>query len=155
MFHVRPILVISWKSFHAFSRNVVNRQTHKWNGNRRLHTWQSFLYACHSVDANDDNGDDWDDLDGGNNNCFKQAGVAIAYALQRECKTKLDPKYSVSLWRHRRRHQPHNNFSDLFISDVKINLSKIFQNFQNWQHFEVHANFFYRKCRRKLSILPK
>ena len=35
---------------------------------------------------------------------------------------------------------------DLSISDVKMNLSKIFWNFQNDRHFEVRVSFYTRSC---------
>ena len=37
---------------------------------------------------------------------------------------------------------------DLSISDVKMNLSKIFQKFQNGHHFEVRASFYTESCIR-------
>ena len=33
-------------------------------------------------------------------------------------------------------------WEDLFISEVKLNLCLIFQNFQNGRHFELATNFF-------------
>ena len=41
----------------------------------------------------------------------------------------------------------------LSLSDVKMNLSKIFRNFQNDRHFEVQTSFFNRKSKRKLSVM--
>ena len=43
-------------------------------------------------------------------------------------------------------------WDDLFISEVKVKLCLIFQNFQNGRHFELAANFFYRKLFRKENI---
>ena len=36
--------------------------------------------------------------------------------------------------------------NDLSISDIKMKLSKIFQNFQNGRHFDVKANFLTGNC---------
>ena len=43
-------------------------------------------------------------------------------------------------------------WDDLFISEVKLKLCSIFQNFQNGSYFELATNFFYRKLYRKLDI---
>ena len=36
-------------------------------------------------------------------------------------------------------------WDDIFITEVKLKLYLIFQNFQNGRHFELATNFFYRK----------
>ena len=41
---------------------------------------------------------------------------------------------------------------DLLISEVKLKLCLIFQNFQNGRHFELATIFFYRKLYRNLNI---
>ena len=51
------------------------------------------------------------------------------------------------LWRHRWRHHHENTFfsiiwDDIFISEVKLKLCLIFQNFQNGHYFELATNFF-------------
>ena len=43
-------------------------------------------------------------------------------------------------------------WDDLLISEVKLKLCLIFQNFQNGRHFELATNFFHRKLYRKLNI---
>ena len=50
-------------------------------------------------------------------------------------------------WRHRWRHHHENTFfgiiwDDIFISEVKLKLCLIFQNFQIGRHFELATNFF-------------
>ena len=44
-------------------------------------------------------------------------------------------------------------WDDLFISEVKLKLSLIFQNFQNGHHFEVVTNFFTRSNTGSWSAL--
>ena len=53
----------------------------------------------------------------------------------------------VTLWRQRSRHRHDKYFfsiiwDELFISEVKLKLCLIFQNFQNDRHFELTTNFF-------------
>ena len=43
-------------------------------------------------------------------------------------------------------------WDDIFISEVKLKLRFIFQNFENGRHFELATNFFYRKLYRKENI---
>ena len=55
--------------------------------------------------------------------------------------------FEGTLWRHRWRHHHEKYFSgiiwdDLFISEVKLKLCLIFQNFQNDCHFDLATNFF-------------
>ena len=52
-----------------------------------------------------------------------------------------------TLWRHRWRHHREKNFfgiiwDDLFISEVKLKLCLIFQNFQSGRHSELATNIF-------------
>ena len=54
--------------------------------------------------------------------------------------------FEATLWRRRWRYHNEKNFfsiiwDDLFISEVKLKLCLIFQNFQNGRHFELATNF--------------
>ena len=58
--------------------------------------------------------------------------------------------FESTLWRHRWRHHHENTYfgiicDDLFISEVKLKLCLIFQNFHNGRYFELATNFFLRK----------
>ena len=58
----------------------------------------------------------------------------------------IERNFEATLWRHRWRHH-HKNFfgiiwDNLFISEVRLKLSLIFQNFQNGRHLELATNFF-------------
>ena len=59
----------------------------------------------------------------------------------------IERNFEATLWRHRWRHHHENTFfgiiwDDLFISEVKLKLCLIFQNFQNGRYFELATNFF-------------
>ena len=43
-------------------------------------------------------------------------------------------------------------WDDLYISEVRLKLCLIIQNFRNGRHFELATNFFYQKLYRKLNI---
>ena len=69
----------------------------------------------------------------------------------------MEGHFEVTLWSHRWRHHHENNFfgiswDGLFISEVKLQLCLIFQNFQNGRHIQVATNFFYRMLYRKLNV---
>ena len=80
------------------------------------------------------------------------------HLLTRHCLCNLLPEptspkhryrgnFEGTLWRHRWRHHHGKYFfgiicGDIFISEVKLKLCWIFQNFQNGRHFELATNFF-------------
>ena len=62
-------------------------------------------------------------------------------------KGKERADFEATLWCHRCRHHHENTFfdiiwGDLFISEVKLKLCLIFQNFQNSRHCDLATNFF-------------
>ena len=65
----------------------------------------------------------------------------------------MEGNFEASLRRHRRRHHHEKYFfgiiwDGLLISEVKLQLCLIFQNFQNSRHSQVAANFFTGCCTR-------
>ena len=59
----------------------------------------------------------------------------------------IEGNFEATLWRHRWCHHHEKNFfdiiwDDLFISEVRLKLCFIYQNFQNGHHFELPTNFF-------------
>ena len=77
--------------------------------------------------------------------------LAICSRSQPLLNMNIVRNFEATLWRHRCCHH-HKNFfgiiwDDLFISEVRLKLCFIFQNFQNGRHLELD-NFFYRKLYR-------
>ena len=68
----------------------------------------------------------------------------------------IEGNFEATLWRHRWCHHHgkkwHNLGCFFFISEVKLKLCLILQNFHNGRHFELETNFFYGKWYRKLNI---
>ena len=72
-------------------------------------------------------------------------------------KLNIEGNFEATLWRHRGCHHQGKFLGIIwdvfFISEVKLKLCLIFQNFQNGRHFVLATNFFfYRKWYRKLNI---
>ena len=66
--------------------------------------------------------------------------------LQFHLNMNIEGRFDVTLWRHQWRHQHQKYFGGLIldglsISNVKMNISKSFRNFQNGRHFEVRRTF--------------
>ena len=61
---------------------------------------------------------------------------------------KIEGNFEATLWRHRwcHHHEKKHFFDiiwdDLFISEVRLNLCFLYQNFQNGRHFQLTTNFF-------------
>ena len=75
--------------------------------------------------------------------------IALATCSQNQplLNTNIEENCEATLWRHRWRHHLDKNFfwhnlGRSFISEVKLKLCFIFQNFQNGSHFELAKNFF-------------
>ena len=82
--------------------------------------------------------------------------------LMNEVKIELEiadfPIFAVTLWCHHWRNQDDKIYRKfaygLSISDVKLKLCWIFQNFENWWNFNVLANIFVGNVTRSLVYYP-
>ena len=78
---------------------------------------------------------------------FCMYNLAICSRSQHLLNMNIERNFEATLWRHRWRHHHKKTFcgiiwDDLFISEIRLKLCLIFQNFQNGRHFELATNFF-------------
>ena len=91
--------------------------------------------------------------------CIYWQDIALATCSRSQplLNMNIEGNFEATLWCHRwcRQHEKHFFgiiWDDLFISEVKLKLCLIFQNFRNGRHYELATDFFIRKLYWKLNI---